>query len=44
MTHSVAIIDACKPFHWRDKFPPDQRAERGRGAQGAGEIRLAARR
>jgi 4-hydroxy-3-polyprenylbenzoate decarboxylase len=21
MTHSVAIIDACKPFHWRDKFP-----------------------
>ena len=22
MTHSVAIIDACKPFHWRDKFPP----------------------
>ncbi|MFN0301281.1 MAG: UbiD family decarboxylase [Burkholderiales bacterium] len=22
MTHSVAIIDACKPYHWRDKFPP----------------------
>jgi UbiD family decarboxylase len=22
MTHSVAIVDACKPFHWRDKFPP----------------------
>ena len=22
MTHSVAIIDACKPWHWRDKFPP----------------------
>ncbi len=22
MTHSVAIIDACRPFHWRDKFPP----------------------
>ena len=22
MTHSVAIINACKPFHWRDKFPP----------------------
>ena len=21
ITHSVAIIDACKPFHWRDKFP-----------------------
>ena len=19
-THSVMIIDACKPFHWRDKF------------------------
>ncbi|MBI2319167.1 MAG: UbiD family decarboxylase, partial [Betaproteobacteria bacterium] len=22
ITHSVAVIDACKPFHWRDKFPP----------------------
>ncbi len=22
MTHSVALIDACKPYHWRDKFPP----------------------
>ena len=22
MTHSVAIINACKPYHWRDKFPP----------------------
>ena len=22
MTHSVALIDACKPWHWRDKFPP----------------------
>jgi len=22
MTHSVAIIDACRPFHWRDNFPP----------------------
>jgi 4-hydroxy-3-polyprenylbenzoate decarboxylase len=21
MTHSVAVIDACKPFRWRDKFP-----------------------
>lgn len=21
MTHSVAIIDACKPYHWKDKFP-----------------------
>jgi UbiD family decarboxylase len=21
-THSVALIDACKPYHWRDKFPP----------------------
>ena len=21
-THSVAIIDACKPYVWRDKFPP----------------------
>src|SRR6266849_6015845 len=22
MTHSVAIIDACRPYHWRDQFPP----------------------
>ena len=22
MTHSVAIINACKPYHWRHKFPP----------------------
>ena len=22
MTHSVAVIDACKPYHWRDRFPP----------------------
>jgi UbiD family decarboxylase len=22
LTHSVAVIDACRPFHWRDKFPP----------------------
>jgi UbiD family decarboxylase len=22
MTHSVAIINACKPYHWRDRFPP----------------------
>ena len=21
MTHSVAIINACRPFHWRDQFP-----------------------
>jgi len=21
MTHSVAVIDACRPFHWRDQFP-----------------------
>jgi 4-hydroxy-3-polyprenylbenzoate decarboxylase len=20
--HSKAIIDACRPFAWRDKFPP----------------------
>jgi 4-hydroxy-3-polyprenylbenzoate decarboxylase len=22
MTHSVALINACKPWHWRDQFPP----------------------
>jgi 4-hydroxy-3-polyprenylbenzoate decarboxylase len=21
LTHSVALIDACRPFHWRDRFP-----------------------
>ncbi len=20
-THSVAVIDACRPYKWRDKFP-----------------------
>ena len=44
MTHSVAIIDACKPFHWRDKFPPDQCTERRGRTQGARKIWLAARR
>jgi hypothetical protein len=22
ITNSRAIIDACRPFHWREKFPP----------------------
>jgi 4-hydroxy-3-polyprenylbenzoate decarboxylase len=22
LTHSVAVINACRPFHWRDQFPP----------------------
>jgi hypothetical protein len=22
MTHSVAVINALKPYHWRNKFPP----------------------
>jgi 4-hydroxy-3-polyprenylbenzoate decarboxylase len=22
MTHSVAVINACKPYHWREQFPP----------------------
>ncbi len=22
MTHSVAVINACKSYHWRNKFPP----------------------
>ena len=21
MTHSVAVIDACRPFDWQDQFP-----------------------
>ena len=41
MTHSVALINACKPWRWRDKFPADQRAQRGSDEEGAGEIRLA---
>ena len=44
MTHSVAIIDACKPFHWRDKFPPSNAPSAAVAQQGAGEIRLSARR
>ena len=22
MTNSRAIVDACRPFHWKDDFPP----------------------
>ncbi|HEU5272097.1 MAG TPA: UbiD family decarboxylase [Xanthobacteraceae bacterium] len=22
LTHSVAVVNACKPWYWRDKFPP----------------------
>jgi UbiD family decarboxylase len=22
LSHSVALIDACRPYHWRDQFPP----------------------
>ena len=22
ITHSVALINACKPFHWKDEFLP----------------------
>jgi 4-hydroxy-3-polyprenylbenzoate decarboxylase len=22
MSHSVALINACRPYHWRDEFPP----------------------
>src|SRR5438477_8684896 len=22
LTHSVALINACKPWHWREEFPP----------------------
>ncbi len=25
-THSVMLIDACKPFYWRDLFPPVNKA------------------
>ena len=21
MTNSRAVIDACRPFHWRDRYP-----------------------
>lgn len=26
LTHSVMIIDACRPFYWKDRFPPVNRA------------------
>ena len=22
LTNSRAIVDACRPFHWKDEFPP----------------------
>ena len=42
MTHSVAIIDACRPWSLARQVSADQHAERRGDAQGAGEIRLAA--
>src|SRR5207302_4895334 len=38
-TNSRAIIDACRPFHWRDKFPKGQCAHAGGTPHRAGEIR-----
>ena len=29
-THSVALINACKPWHWREKFPPSNTPSHGR--------------
>ena len=26
ITNSRMIIDACRPFHWRDRFPPVTKA------------------
>ena len=26
ITNSRLIINACRPFHWRDKFPPVTKA------------------
>jgi len=26
LTHSTMVIDACRPFYWRDRFPPVNRA------------------
>ena len=28
LTHSAMIIDACKPFYWRDRFPPVNKASK----------------
>ena len=40
-THSVALINACKPWHWREKFPPSNAPSHESRAQGEGKIRLA---
>ena len=42
MTHSVAIIDACRPWSLARQVSADQHAEPRSRAQGEGEIRLAA--
>jgi len=34
LTHSVALINACKPFHWREPIPPPRRMRRARRWQG----------
>ena len=42
MTHSVAIIDACRPWSWRDKFPPTNTPSAAVARKAQGEVRLAA--
>ena len=41
ITHSVALINACKPFHWKDEFPPSNTPSPEIAKQGAREVRLA---
>ncbi len=37
-SHSKAIIEACRPFAWKDKFPHDLGALAGRGARDRGQM------
>ena len=42
-TNSRAIIDACRPWHWRDKIPRGQCSHAGGAEHRAAEVRLSVR-
>ena len=44
ITHSVALINACKPFHWKDEFAPSNTPSPEVARKAKREIRLAAER
>ena len=38
VTHSLAVIDACRPYEWRDKFPESNAASPEMAARAQAEF------